>query len=246
MPLDTWFPLAVYYEDLPESSQHQADLLAAVEQLKSSSIAARNFPEMAWTGDLHGVEQIHTDSRFEWVVSQVETHTLRYLDELGLELSKIALYIQRAWPVVSQPQQEVGSHSHHTANISAVYYISVPEPGGDEAGSLVFFDDARQNEVSPGLGIENTEIIAQWNFLNQDQAVYWPVEGRLMIFPSKQRHAVSLNHTDGVRVSLSFDIVLTAATGTVAGTYEFLMPPPAQWRQFRQTQPSASPDSDAS
>ncbi|MEO0539887.1 MAG: TIGR02466 family protein, partial [Cyanobacteria bacterium P01_A01_bin.105] len=205
--------------------------------------AARNFPEMAWTGDLHGVEQIHLDARFSWIVNQVEHHTVQYLTDLGLDLSQVTLYIQRAWPVVSQPQQEVGSHSHRTANISAVYYIAVPEPGGDDAGSLVFFDDARQNEISPGLGIENTDIVAQWNMFNQDQAVYWPVEGRLLVFPSKQRHAVSLNHTDQVRVSLSFDIVLTAATGEAAGTHEFLTPPPSQWRPFSAR---SIPDSDAS
>jgi len=243
MPVDTWFPLAVYYEDLAEAADHKAGLLAAVQQLKASAQAARNFPEMAWTGDLHGVEQIHRDPRFAWVVHQVETHTVIYLRELGLDLDPVELYIQRAWPVVSQPQQEVGSHSHRTSNISAVYYISVPEPGGDEAGSLVFFDDVRQNEVSPGLGIENTDIIAQWNFLNQDQAVYWPVEGRLILFPSKQRHAVSINHTDQARISLSFDIVMTAATGQAAGTYEFLSPPPTQWQRFGQRVPI---DSDAS
>ncbi|MEO1590633.1 MAG: TIGR02466 family protein [Cyanobacteria bacterium J06632_22] len=231
MPLDTWFPLGIYYEDLAEAADHKETLLTAVHQLKAAAQVARNFPDMAWTGDLHGVEQIHLDPRFAWVVQQVEIHTVQYLQELGLDLSQVELYIQRAWPVVSQPLQEVGSHSHRTSNISAVYYIAVPDPGGDEAGSLVFFDDARQNEVSPGLGIENTDIIAQWNFLNQDQAVYWPVAGRLMLFPSKQRHAVSINHTDQVRVSLSFDIVMTAAP-QAAGSYEFLTPPPAQWRRF--------------
>ena len=54
MPVDTWFPLAVYYEDLPDAAQHKAGLLAAVLQLEAAAIAPRNFPEMAWTGDLHG------------------------------------------------------------------------------------------------------------------------------------------------------------------------------------------------
>ncbi|MEM8808430.1 MAG: putative 2OG-Fe(II) oxygenase, partial [Cyanobacteria bacterium P01_G01_bin.38] len=102
----------------------------------------------------------------------------------------------------------------------------------DEAGCLVFFDDARLNEVSPGLGSENTDIIANWNYLNQDQAVYLPTEGRLLLFPAKQRHAVTMNHTEEKRVSLSFDIVLTSAPGEAAGTYEFLTPPPGQWQPF--------------
>jgi uncharacterized protein (TIGR02466 family) len=144
----------------------------------------------------------------------------------------VELYIQRAWPVVSRHQQDVGVHCHNPAHISAVYYVAVPESGSDESGCLTFLDDARQNEISPGLGSENTDIIATWNTLNQDQALYSPLEGRLILFPAKQRHGVTMNHTEGLRVSLSFDIVLTATPGTAAGTYEFLTPPPNQWRRF--------------
>jgi len=234
MPIDTWFPLAVYYVDLSAAAQQQETLVKAVLQLEQAGYEPRNFPEMAWTGDLHGVEQIHTDPRFAWIVDQVETHTQIYLQDLGLDLSQIELYIQRAWPVVSRHQQEVGTHCHNTANISAVYYVAVPESGSDQAGCLTFFDDARQNEVSPGLGSDNTDIIATWNYLNQDQAVYLPTAGRLLLFPAKQRHGVSVNHTGGLRISLSFDIVMTAAPGESAGSYEFLAPPPGQWRRFGQ------------
>ncbi|MEO1403418.1 MAG: TIGR02466 family protein [Cyanobacteria bacterium J06635_1] len=234
MPLDTWFPLAIYYDDLPNAPQHKTHLLQAALNLEQACQERRNFPDMAWTGDLHGVERIHTDPRFAWIVEQVELHTLTYLQALGLDLSKVELYIQRAWPVVSRHQQEVGAHCHNTAHISAVYYIEVPQSGTDEAGCLVFFDDTRPNEVSPGLGSENTDIIAEWNYLNQDQAVYLPTEGRLLLFPAKQRHAVMINHTEAKRVSLSFDIVLTAAPGSAAGTYEFLTPPPNQWQKFKQ------------
>ncbi|MBE9140100.1 hypothetical protein IQ254_23370 [Nodosilinea sp. LEGE 07088] len=232
MPLDTWFPLAVYYHDLSDSALHKAALTKAILDLEASGSEPRNFPEMAWTGDLHGVERIHTDPRFSWLVSQVESHVINYLTELGLDLSQVDCYIQRAWPVVSRPQQEVGPHSHNTAHVSAVYYVAVPESGSDAAGCLTFFDDARPNEVSPGLGSENTDIVATWNYLNQDQALYLPTEGRLIIFPAKQRHGVTPNHTEDLRISLSFDIVLTAAPGHAAGAYEFLMPPPTHWRRF--------------
>ncbi|MEM0978842.1 MAG: TIGR02466 family protein [Cyanobacteria bacterium P01_H01_bin.58] len=233
MPVDTWFPLAIYYEDLPDAQAHRASLLAAVLESEQAVTERRNFPEMAWTGDLHGVHQLHTDPRFAWIVAQVEVHTQTYLQALGLDLSQVDLHIQRAWPVVSRHQQEVGIHCHNTAHISAVYYIAVPASGTDESGCLVFFDDARMNEVSPGIGSENTNVIAMWNVLNQDQALYSPLEGRLIIFPAKQRHGVTMNHTEDLRVSISFDIVMTAAPGTAAGTYEFLMPPPSQWQTFR-------------
>ncbi|MGF1460198.1 MAG: TIGR02466 family protein [Leptolyngbyaceae cyanobacterium] len=237
MPIDTCFPLAIYYEDLAEAAHHRDALLDAVFALEASVSERRNFPEMAWTGDLHRVHQIHADERFRWLVNQVEAHVVAYLRALGVDLSKVDLFIQRAWPVVSRYQQEVGVHCHNTAHISAVYYVSVPESGSDESGCLAFIDDARQNEVSPGLGSENTDILAQWTPLNQDQALYSPLEGRLIIFPAKQRHGVTFNHTEAPRVSISFDIVMTAAQGAPAGTYEFLTPPPQLWQRFSTSLP---------
>ncbi|MCY7367251.1 MAG: hypothetical protein LH474_03775, partial [Chamaesiphon sp.] len=75
MPIETCFPLAIYYEDLPDASQHQQGLIDAVLQLEQAGAERRNYPEMAWTGDLHGVEQIHTNPQFAWIVEQVERHT---------------------------------------------------------------------------------------------------------------------------------------------------------------------------
>lgn len=64
--------------------------------------------------------------------------------------------------------------------------------------------------------------------------MYEPTEGRLILFLSKQRHRVTMNHTEGVKISLSFDIVLAAKPGSEAGAYEFLLPPPDQWKKFSQ------------
>jgi uncharacterized protein (TIGR02466 family) len=239
MAIDTWFPLAIYTEDLLDASEHQAILLETILQLERDGYERRAYPEMAWTGDLHGVEQIHLDPRFAWIVAQVEAHTLIYLDALGVDLSAIDLYIQRAWPIISRTGQEVGAHCHNTAHLSAVYYVSIPTnvamPTEEDIdpGRLVFFDDARVNEVCPGLGSENTNAIAEWTDFNQLQVAYEPVAGRLILFPAKQRHGVTMNESTELRVSLSFDIVLTAKAGAAAGSYEFLAPPPSQWRKFR-------------
>jgi uncharacterized protein (TIGR02466 family) len=232
MPIETWFPLAIYYDDLLDAESHRETLLATVLQLEAEGYARRAYPEMAWTGDLHGVYQIHQDPRFAWIVEQLEAHTSIYLQDLGVDLSQVDIYIQRAWPIVSRPGQEVGVHCHNTAHISAVYYISVPRSETEDPGSLVFFDDARVNEVCPGLGSENTDIITEENYLNQLQVAYTPVEGRLLIFPAKQRHGVTMNETQEIRVSLSFDLILTAKDGAAAGSYEFLTPPPTQWRKI--------------
>jgi uncharacterized protein (TIGR02466 family) len=232
MPIEAWFPLAIYYEDLDNADEHQEHLLATVLELELAGEQRRAYPDRAWTGDLHGVQQIHQDPRFAWIVDCVQIHTTQYLEDLGVDLSQVDMYIQRGWPIVSRPQQSVGAHCHNTAHISAVYYIAVPDSEIADPGSLVFFNDARVNEICPGLGSENTDIVEEDNYFNQLQIAYPPVAGRLMLFPAKQRHGVNINETTAQRVSLSFDIILTAATGAPAGAYEFLTPPPQQWRKF--------------
>jgi uncharacterized protein (TIGR02466 family) len=232
MAIETWFPLAIYAEDLPDAAAHQATMLDAILALEASGYERRAYLDMAWTGDLHGVQQIHLDPRFAWIVAQVEQHTREYLKAIGVDLTQIALFIQRAWPIVARQEQAVGDHVHNTAHVSAVYYVSVPDPEMGEPGSLVFLDDMRVNEVCPGLGSENTNIVDETNYLNQLQVAYPPVAGRLILFPAKQRHGVTPNETEDRRVSLSFDIVLTAAPGESAGSHEFLMPPLQQWKAF--------------
>ena len=100
MPIEPWFPLAVYYADVEDAAVRQKSLVSTILELETQGHERRVNSTTAWTGDFHGVGRIHEDPRFAWIVEQIETHTLCYLQELGVDLSKIDLYIQRAWPVV--------------------------------------------------------------------------------------------------------------------------------------------------
>lgn len=232
MPIEPWFPLAIYYADLENAAEQKDSLVSNVLKLEKESYKKRIDPEIAWTGDFHGAGHIHRDPNFAWIVKQLETHTLRFLEELGIDISKIDLYIQRAWPVVSRADQAIPPHSHHTAHVSAVYYISVPESGTLKSGAFTIYNDAGMNEIIAGIGDEHTNAIKKKNPFNYEQGFYAPTEGRLLIFPSKQRHGVEANQTGDTRISLSFDIVITSAENGDPGLYEFLSPPPSMWKKF--------------
>ncbi|MBO1350247.1 MAG: hypothetical protein EBE86_024020 [Hormoscilla sp. GUM202] len=234
MPIETWFPLAIYYTDLPDAAAHRDSLLGAVLALEEAAHERRITEETAWTGDVHGVERIHDDPNFAWIVEQLEIKTTIYLKALGVDLNKIDLYIQRSWPIISRPTQRILDHRHLNAHLSAVYYIAVPQTG--DSGSLVFFNDTKMNEVAPGLWADYSSGLAESNTLNFETVTYAPVEGRLVMFPAKQRHGVEANQTEELRVSLSFDIILTSAETSDAGLYEFLSPPPKQWKKLKHKQ----------
>jgi len=226
MPIDVWFPLAIYYVDLPDSAAHQQGMIDSIRSALQSSATKRTSEQAAWTGDVHSVDQIHLNPAFAWITSQIGLQAFEYLKVLGHDLSRTELYIQRSWPVVSRRGQFVNRHAHHTADVSAVYYVSVPE---GNAGQTRFFNDARQNELCGGLSSNMTSAYSQSNPLNYQSAVYTPIEGRLLLFPAKQTHDVLVNETDGERISISFDLILTSPVGDAHRGYEFLMPPPELW-----------------
>lgn len=234
MPIEPWFPLAIYYADIANSAAKKESLVSAILELEQKGHERRIDSEVAWTGDFHGVGRIHEDSRFAWIVDQIEAHTLKYLEELGIDLSKIDLYIQRAWPVVSRQDQAVPPHAHENAHVSAVYYVSVPENGTIKSGAFTIYNEANMNEIIAGIGGDHTNAIKKRNPFNYEEGYYAPKEGRLLIFPSQQRHGVEANETGELRISLSFDIVITSAENGDPGLHEFLSPPPSQWKKFGQ------------
>jgi hypothetical protein len=78
---------------------------------------------------------------------------------------------------MSQPGQGVARHSHHNANLSAVYFVAA----ADDSGLLQFTNTARQNELSQGAHKGTTSANREFHRLNFGSSVYEPVEGRLVI-----------------------------------------------------------------
>jgi uncharacterized protein (TIGR02466 family) len=235
MAIDAWFPLAIYYEDLADSAQHNPALLERIKDLCSASGERRTAATASWTGDVHNVDRLHLNPAFDWLTDQVGRHALQYLKTLGHDLKKTDIYIQRAWPVVAQRGQRVARHAHHTAHVSAVYYVSAPK--SDAGGQIRFINDSKPNELSAGIGSSMTGGYSESNALNYGGAVYQPIAGRLLLFPAKQPHEVEANQTDEERISISYDLVITSRETPDQGHHEFLMPPPAVWRQISRSKP---------
>ncbi len=233
MPLDVWFPLAIHYADLADAADHNPLLRARIEQLHNAAGARRTLPTTSWTGDVHDVDRLHFDPAFDWLTDQVGLHALDYLKTIGHDLAKTDIYIQRSWPVIATRDQGVSRHAHHTAHLSAVYYVAVAE--GDAGGKTRFYNDARPNELSAGIGSDMTKGYAQTNALNFASADYTPIAGRLLLFPAKQTHSVEPHHSDDPRISISYDIVLTARDEPGHGHHEFLMPAPSVWKRIARS-----------
>ena len=231
------FPLALAQVQLRPDPLESAVMLQALLQLRGEQEGNPN-PGYAWTGDLHGVAQIHRLAPFAWLSGQLQQQVWTYLLALGFDPSQLAVHIQRSWPVVSAPGQGVGRHHHPNAHLSAVYYVN--GDGTGRSGCLRLYPHRQANELVPGLAVGHGGPIGAGHPLNSAWVDLAPQAGLLVLFPSSTDHAVTCNDEDEeLRLSVSFDLVITAparAAGAGAGdpapagaAPEYLSPHPSDW-----------------
>lgn len=204
------------------------DLAAHLQLLLSLRGEATGNPSegCAWTGDLNGVWQLHRHPAFASLVAQVVEQAWNYLEGVGFDRARVALHIQRCWPVLSDWDQAVGRHHHPNAHLSAVLYLG--GSGSGEEGVLRIHSPVLPNELVPGLAVGHSGPIAADHPLNRAHWDLAPQAGLLVLFPSRLDHSVLPNaDPEALRCSISFDFALTApAAGDPS---EYLAPHPSHW-----------------
>ncbi|MEX1316409.1 MAG: TIGR02466 family protein [Synechococcaceae cyanobacterium] len=218
--------------------QLQPDPLALAEQLQALHVLRGDAdsnpdPGCAWTGDLNGVWQLHRHPAFAPLIATLTGHARGYLEELGFDRRRVALHLQRCWPVLSEPGQVVGRHHHPNAHLSAIYYLS--GDGSGRCGCLRLWPCRQLNELVPGLAVGHGGPLTPtpWTLPWLDVA---PRAGLLLLFPSCIDHAVLPNDDpDDLRCSLSIDFVLTAPPAPMGqAPPEYLAPHPGQWQTITE------------
>ena len=233
LTLQPLFPLALGMVQLPVDPLDVALQFQAIRELQGLAVSNPD-PGCAWTGDLHGAWQLHRHPTFAPLIATLTGHAAAYLEGLGFERNRVALHIQRCWPVVSELGQVVGRHHHPNAHLSAVFYLN--GDGSGRSGCLRFFPHRQANELVPGLAVGHGGPIrgddpaaAQWNAPWFDLA---PRAGLLVLFPASVDHAVLENEDpNDSRFSISLDLVLTAPQAETDTSAEYLAPHPGAWQE---------------
>ena len=240
LTLQPLFPLAFGQAQLAPDPLDTALLMQEILRLRGEETG--NPQEgCAWTGDLHGVARLHRLPSFAPLLRTLLGHSGAYLEALGFDRSRVAIHLQRSWPVLSELGQVVGRHHHPNAHLSGVYYLN--GDGSGRSGCLRFFPPSQPNELVPGLAVGHggplhagSEAANRWNAPWHDIA---PRAGLLLLFPAHLDHAVLENaDPDDFRFSISFDLVLTAprcgeddGTAEAFATAEYLAPHPSDWQE---------------
>ncbi|MFN5118267.1 MAG: TIGR02466 family protein [Cyanobacteriota bacterium] len=231
------FPLALGQVQLAPDPLETALQIQAITDLQEGA-SSNPEPGCAWTGDLQGVWQLHRHPGFTSLLARIVEQAEAYLEALGFDRERVALHIQRSWPVVSELGQVVGRHHHPNAHLSAVYYLN--GDGSGSSGCLRFWPPQSVNELVPGLAVGHDGPIDPRHPFNLPWFDLAPRAGLLVLFPSCLHHAVLLNEDEeDLRFSISVDFCLTAprlsAAGSAAGSApEYLAPHPSQWQSVRE------------
>jgi len=219
------FPTVVATDQLLLDPLEQAGWLQTLLALRGEA-GSNPDPGCAWTGDLNGVWQLHTHPEFAGLAGEVIQRAWAYLEGTGFRLADLDLHLQRCWPVLSEDGQLVGRHHHPNAHLSAVLYLSGDGAGGE--GSLCLYAPHQHNELVSGLAVGHGGPITPAHPFNASVWTLAPQPGLLVFFPSRLEHSVLENRDpEGLRVSLSFDFVLTARSAGMPP--EYLAPHPSQW-----------------
>ena len=235
LQLQPLFPLALGLVQIACDPLDIAWQMQAIRELQQGA-GSNPDPGCAWTGDLNGVWQLQSHPTFAPLIEVLCGHASAYLQGLGFDPTRVALHIQRCWPVVSEAGQVVGRHHHPNAHLSAVFYLN--GDGSGRSGCLRLFPPRLSNELVPGLAVGHggpirpeSAAAAQWNAPWFDLA---PRAGLLVLFPASVDHAVLENEDpDDSRFSISLDLVLTAPKAGEGGAPpEFLAPHPGDWQEL--------------
>ena len=221
------FPLSIYQAHLGLSAEERQRMADAIIAQKRERTIKKN-ERSSWTGDVNGFLDLHRDPRFANFFSQVAIHINRYLSLLGLNPAEYQVHATRSWGTVTEKNERINYHIHDNSAISVVYYLTYPE----NAGSLLFQDANRRNELTPGLFAVNPKHPRQYkpNAISAMQAKTTICEeDLLLLFPSKVSHGTEMSKSDETRVSIAIDTLITVADATGE---EFLLPPVDTWKRL--------------
>lgn len=217
------FSINIYQRDIyigKEEREPINTLFARAIKDHEASKSDSNF-----TGDVKGFGSIHCMPIFSELIREIEKSVLNYIDTFSKMKDSIQIYHQKSWPVIVKKGGSVDPHKHPNADLSAVYYIDVPNGDG---GELVFYLPTTMGLPSNSSGVD---------FFRPKAYAYAikPYSGLLLVFPAELKHEVRTYQGEYPRLSLSFDFTITASESQGSGKIENLPPAITYWRAFGET-----------
>jgi uncharacterized protein (TIGR02466 family) len=220
------FPLTVFKDSLGIDLGYRKALGDFISQGYRAGTKSGQSKSAAWTGDRNGWEFLHEETKFAALFKEMNISLRAYLDMLSVNADRVSLHYTRSWGTVSERGQSIRRHRHNQSHISIVYYPVKAE----NTGNLIFHMPDPMNELSPGLFEPHAlkqGLLKASTPLNSEMVDLPVAEDDIVIFPSKTFHGTDPNNTNGTRISIAVDVMMTLRESTGV---EYLLPPVGRWR----------------
>ncbi|MNF60074.1 hypothetical protein D3C84_416790 [compost metagenome] len=172
-------------------------LLAQIETLMGANAGA--CKGAAWQSGY----ALHRKPEFAALVGHIEAAVSDVL--AFIKVVDAPFRITGCWANALGPGAAHPLHSHPNNFLSGVYYVQTQE-GAD----TISFHDPR-----PQTAIIRPPVTALMAY-NTDQVVIAVSDGSLLIFPAWLPHSVSVNRSDRLRISVSFNVMFVAYDATMS------------------------------
>jgi len=190
-----WFPTAIWKFDVPGYSELNERLMEVILAERGRDAAGMSRSAvLGW----HSGDQLHQRAEMKAFVEVLEQNIAEVVRSYKLDPAQAEVELASCWAVVNGKLASGVVHCHPNSFLSGVYYVSVPEHGGN-----IFFQDPRP--AANAIACPVTEF-TPWTIR---QVSYRPRAGGMLIFPGWLYHGVEPNLSDAPRVSLSFNYRLS-------------------------------------
>jgi len=188
------FPTTILTCKFSDATTLNPALLAYVMELRDQDTGRRRSNQLGWQARMDFTQDVV--ARFCALVLQ---RAQDYGVSMGWRFREgMQLVVKECWANVNDKYAYNQPHTHPNALLSGAYYVQVPK---NNSGQFILMDPRSQPWVM------QPEFQEQLPGNSQIQQIP-PEEGRLIMFPSWLEHSVGQNLSDGLRVSLSFNIDL--------------------------------------
>lgn len=177
------------------------------------------YPKFDWEEDQYnttvsentGNPLLHLEKDLEPLFEDIIEHIKNYAHNVLLLKDVFDFAITKTWlSRARNVKQEIPWHIHSTSHISFSYYVNTP----DDSHALKFSNQHLPNNLFLGMTKDHQDssrqFVKQYNDVNCETLFMVPMEGDVIIFPSKTTHSTSAMSPDfnGERLAIVGDVTL--------------------------------------
>ena len=217
------FPLTIFKDQIKVEDYKKDELINHLIKSSKKNVFLKS-DNKSWTGDVNHEQFLLSEKRFKVFLDEISKKAKVYIETLGINISKINMYLNRSWGTVSYEGENIASHQHANSHISFAYYPKKPNNSGD----ISFQTRDHYNHITPNLfKLRNLDLgLFNLNKINVSINNIESYEDDIFFFPSKTLHFTEICKSEEPRISISGDIFITLKN---SDKFENVLTPINEW-----------------